>query len=68
VIDPLIVQLKSRREELGFSRKGLARVSGLGPPTIVNAEEGRSSPTLSTLRRWTAVLRLDLQFRDVEEG
>ena len=42
-------RVKRRRDELGYTRSDLAKVTGLSEHTIAYIEQGRSAPNLETL-------------------
>lgn len=59
-IDPIIEQLKAARIEAGLSQSRLAKLSGLHPSTVCEAEAGKHATTLPKLRRWARTLGQDL--------
>lgn len=58
--DPIVDLLVERREELGLSRRELARRIGTSPSTVHYWETGERNPTLYSLRSWTKVLGYEL--------
>ena len=42
-------RVKSRREELGYTRADLSKLTGISDSTIAFIEQGRSAPNLETL-------------------
>jgi transcriptional regulator with XRE-family HTH domain len=58
--DPLIVQLRNARLDAGLSQRQLAKLSGVSASTILNAENGRYSPSLASVRPWAKALALTI--------
>lgn len=53
-----ISAVKARREELGFSQHGLARVSGVSQPVISRVETGERLLTSDVARRLSVALKM----------
>jgi DNA-binding XRE family transcriptional regulator len=59
--DPLVERLKARRMELNLSQSAMARTLGTTQSAVSEIEAGLTSPTLRTLRKWSAVLSVDIE-------
>lgn len=59
-IDPVVRNLIARRHGLGLSQREVSRRAGISNATLSEIENGRHSPTLTTLRAWTRVLGRDV--------
>ncbi len=58
--DPLIAQLISRRQSLGWSVKDLGERCGIDETFLLDWERGVALPRLDAMRRWGAALGVDL--------
>jgi transcriptional regulator with XRE-family HTH domain len=59
-VDPLVEELRMDRHARGIAQAWLAGRMGTTQSAISEAEAGQTSPTLTTLRRWTQALGYDL--------
>lgn len=59
-IQPIIYQLRSRREYLQMTQEQLADLSGIGLRTLKALEAGHSNPTFDTLSKIANVLGMEL--------
>lgn len=50
--------LKARREELGFSKYRLSKISGITYPTIIRAEQGKKGINMQTFNKLANILGL----------
>lgn len=66
-IDPIVAELRSVRKSMNIQQKDMADQIGLGPTVLSGYENGRISPQLSTVRRWSAQLGLGLLLVDDED-
>lgn len=62
LINALAVEIKARRQELGYSQEDLAGHAELDRPYISLIEVGRKQPTISVLYR--VAVALDLSFAE----
>jgi predicted transcriptional regulator len=60
-LDPLVTQLRERREALGVGRKAVARMAGVAPDTVRHLEDGWTGGTLDVIRAIATALGCDLQ-------
>ena len=58
--EDIIQVIKERREMLQVTQETLATLSGVGLRTLRQFESGKGNPTLSTLKKLTDALGLDL--------
>lgn len=65
-IDPLLIALRQRREQLGLSQESVAVQIGTTQSNFSDWERGMYSPTLRTLRKWTAALDGGVRFAATE--
>lgn len=56
----LIETIKERREVLQITQEELADLSGVGLRTLKQLESGKGNPTLSTLRKVSDVLGMEV--------
>jgi transcriptional regulator with XRE-family HTH domain len=56
----LIKTIKERRESLQVTQEQLAELSGVGLRTLKQFESGKGNPTLSTLRKLSDVLGMEI--------
>ena len=56
----LIKTIKKRREDLRVTQENLAELSGVGLRTLKQFESGKGNPTLSTLRKISDILGMEL--------
>jgi predicted transcriptional regulator len=56
VVDPLVVRLRERREQMELSQRALALQIGVGHGHLSRIETGAVDPKLSTLRRMAVAL------------
>lgn len=61
LINALALEIKARRQELGYSQEDLAGHCELDRPYISLLEVGRKQPTLSVLHRLALGLNLTLE-------
>ena len=61
LINAMSVEIKARRQELGFSQEDLAGQCDLDRPYISLLEVGRKQPTISVLYRIAVGLGLSLE-------
>lgn len=59
-VDPIVAALRDARVERGTSQLTLALEMGVSQPVLSAWEVGKNQPGLAMLRRWTALLGLDL--------
>lgn len=55
-------ELRSAREELGFTQKRLSEMTMVGQAEISKIENGDANPTVATLSQLAGPLELDLHF------
>lgn len=60
--EPFNKRLKERREQLGFSQRGLAERSGLTQAAISYLEKGESKPSRTAIESLLPVLGVDEAF------
>ncbi|WP_043512363.1 helix-turn-helix domain-containing protein [Actinoplanes sp. SE50/110] len=59
-VDPIIAQLRDRRNQRGLKPYVLAGLAGLSQQYVYRTEAGLHSPRLDTLRAWADALGYDL--------
>lgn len=58
--EPIIKQLKERRDSLQVTQEVLAEISGVSLRTLKQFESGRGNPTLETLTKLSEALGLEV--------
>lgn len=66
--DPVIMVARARRRALRLPQWSVAESMGTTQSAVSELETGLVSPNLATLRRYLAVLGLDLETREVADG
>ena len=61
--DPLILQIKQRREELQITQETLAEIAEVGLRTLKQFESGKGNPTLQTITKISEVLGMELKLQ-----
>lgn len=64
-LDPIIVAIRKRRADLGWSQAEVARLAGTTQSAISDIETGTSAPTLTTLRKVAGCLGLSIKVKEV---
>lgn len=58
--EKLIMQIKTRRDELQITQETLAEISGVGLRTLKEFESGKGNPTMQTVSKLANALGLEL--------
>lgn len=59
-LDPILTQLRAYRLKIRMSQEELAIRAGVDPSRVAQWERGANNVSLSTLRRWTDALGVDV--------
>ena len=65
--EQLLNQIKERREDLGFSQRGLCAIIDMKQPSLVKIEKGLISPRLNTLLKILEPLGFTIEFVEIEK-
>lgn len=66
VLHPFCVRLRSRRIALGLSQSWVAGRLGVQQSTVSDWESGETSPMLTSIDRWAAVLGYNVVLREAQ--
>ena len=56
----MLIRLREKREERGYSVRELARRAGVGYVTVVRIENGHASPTVDMLEKLAKALKIHI--------
>lgn len=65
--EEILNQIKERRENLGFSQRGLCAIIDMKQPSLVKIEKGLISPRLNTLLKILEPLGLTIEFVPIDK-